>query len=161
VTLEHALSTPGSQFSIEPATWRDLNSVRHLEQACFPKDAWPLWDLIGILSLPNVVRLKAVSGGNLVGFVAGDIRPADKFAWIATIGVLPEFRNQGIATALLAECEGRLPVPRVQLCVRASNRTAIRLYDGLGYHRMAIWPRYYHDGEDAIVMEKRLGGGEI
>jgi ribosomal protein S18 acetylase RimI-like enzyme len=68
-------------------------------------------DLIGVLSFSNVVRLKAVSGnalGQVVGFVAGDIRREEGLAWISTIGVLPEYRGQGIGAALLRACEERL-----------------------------------------------------
>jgi ribosomal protein S18 acetylase RimI-like enzyme len=145
---------PGSPVTIEPATWRDLSVVRTLEQICFPQDAWPLLDLIGVLTLPNVIRLKAQEDGKLVGFVAADIRRSQDLAWIATIGVLPEFRQQGIATRLLETCETRLEVARIRLSVRASNFTAIRLYTRLGYFRYGTWPRYYSDGEDALILEK-------
>ena len=148
--------TPGSPAIIEPATWRDLNSLRHLEQACFPHDAWPLWDLIGVLTFSNVVRLKAMSDGRLVGFIAADIRRAEGLAWIATIGVLPEYRQHGIGAALLGACENRLVVPRIRLSVRASNGPAIRMYTRLGYKRSGAWSRYYSDGEDALVLEKYL-----
>ena len=84
------MSGSGEAAEVEPASWRDLNAVRHLEQACFPKDAWPLFDMISVLSFPNVVRLKAVAGRRLVGFVGADIREKESTAWIATIGVLPE-----------------------------------------------------------------------
>src|SRR4030042_1690797 len=94
-------------YSIEQANWRDMNALRHLEHACFPKDAWPLWDLIGVLAFSNVIRLKAVADGELVGFIAGDIRPDQGLAWIATIAVLPEYRRRGIGSSLLRSCEGQ------------------------------------------------------
>ena len=59
-------------FEIVPASWRDLQAVRGLEKVCFPEDGWPLLDLIASLSLPNVVRLKAVVDAQMAGFVAGD-----------------------------------------------------------------------------------------
>jgi ribosomal-protein-alanine N-acetyltransferase len=145
---------PGSEIVIEKATWRDLNALRQIERLCFPKDAWPLWDLIGVLSLPNVVRLKAVTAGEMIGFIAGDIRASQKMAWIATIAVLPGYRRQGIGAALLEACEKQLHVPRIQLNVRVSNREAINLYQSFGYQRAGLWPSYYQDGEDALVMEK-------
>jgi ribosomal-protein-alanine N-acetyltransferase len=148
---------PGSQVNIEPATWRDLNSLRELERVCFPLDAWPLWDLIGVLTLPNVVRLKAVVDSKFAGFVAGDVRPSEKLAWIATIGVLPEFQGHGIGTVLLLGAEERLEVPRVRLCVRFTNLTAIHLYEHQGYKNISTWPSYYGNGEDALIMEKLLG----
>lgn len=147
---------PGSQAVILPASWRDLNQLRHLEQACFPKDAWPLLDVLGVLTLPNVVRLKALVGEIFAGFIAGDIKSSQQSAWIATIGVLPEFRHQGIGRALLRSCENQLTVPRVFLCVRASNAEAIKLYSSEGYLQTDIWEEYYQDGEDALVMGKSL-----
>jgi ribosomal protein S18 acetylase RimI-like enzyme len=141
---------------IEAATWRDINALRYLEKVCFPKDHWPLWDLVGVLTLPNVVRLKAVQADEMVGFVAGDIRPARREAWIATIAVLPEYRRQGIARDLLQTCEAQLGVPNVRLSVRASNRAAIQLYRSAGYQQAGIWPKYYPGKEDAVIMEKQL-----
>lgn len=146
----------GAPAMIETATWRDLNALRYIEKTCFPKDAWPLWDLIGVLTLPNVVRLKAIQDGTMVGFIAGDVRPSQNLAWIATIGVLPEHRGKGIGSALLQTCEKNLEVAQVRLNVRASNLAAIRLYQQNGYQRAGTWPTYYQDGEDALVMEKRL-----
>jgi len=69
---------------------------------------------------------------------------------------LPEYRQQGIGTALLQTCEKRLAVPRIRLSVRISNGDAIRLYTRLGYQRSGTWSRYYADGEDALVLEKYL-----
>jgi len=142
-------------YKIAPATWRDLNALRHLEQICFPRDAWPLWDLIGVLTLPNVVRLKAVLDDQMIGFIAGDLRTTERLAWIATIGVLPAYRGQGIGSALLQACEERLGDVDIRLNVRVSNHNAIRLYEKYGYQRIGVWPRYYLDGEDALVMEKK------
>jgi ribosomal protein S18 acetylase RimI-like enzyme len=149
-------NAPGSWGTILPASWRDLNNLRHLEQVCFPKDAWPLLDVVGVLTLPNIVRLKALVGEQFAGFVAGDIRSNQQTAWIATIGVLPEFRHSGIGRALLRGCESKLTVPKVCLCVRASNTEAISLYNSEGYHQSDLWLKYYPDGEDALVMEKKL-----
>jgi ribosomal protein S18 acetylase RimI-like enzyme len=141
-------------MDIHPANLRDLGALRRIEQACFPKDAWPLLDLMAVLSWPEVVRLKAVVDDHMVGFIAGDPRRMEGMAWIATLGVLPEYRRQGIARALLRECEKRLSVSRLRLCVRLDNESAIRLYEQEGYARVDTWVKYYNDGGDALVMEK-------
>ena len=119
-------------------------------------DVWPLLDMIGVLTFPGVVRLKATLDGEMVGFIAADIRRAQDLAWISTLAVLPAYRRQGIAKKLLRECEALLPVPRVRLSVRASNQPALRLYASVGYQQYSIWSRYYSDGEDALVLEKSL-----
>jgi len=147
--------TPGSPVKILPATWRDLGALQHLERMSFPKDSWPLWDLIGILTLPEIVRLKTVLDGRMVGFIASEYRSKEQADWIATIAVLPGYQRRGIGTVLLNACEERTSGSNMRLCVRASNPEAIRLYERSGYYHLRTWPQYYHDGEEAIVMEKR------
>jgi ribosomal protein S18 acetylase RimI-like enzyme len=147
-------------MDILPATLRDLGQLRRIEQACFPKDAWPLLDLMAVLTWPEVIRLKAVMDSRMVGFIAGDPRRTEGMAWIATLGVLPEYRRQGIARLLLLECERRLHAQRLRLCVRLDNFGAIRLYEQEGYVRVGTWTKYYNDGGDALVMEKNRGNIE-
>lgn len=153
------LTTPiplANSYALQPATWRDLNALRHLEKVCFPKDAWPLFDLIGVLTFPDVVRIKAIHGEELVGFISGDIHRSEATGWISTLAVLPEHRRRGLGAALLQACEARLDAPLIRLCVRMTNREALQLYQNAGYHPASVWPRYYEDGEDALVLEKAL-----
>jgi ribosomal-protein-alanine N-acetyltransferase len=149
------------QFQIETANWHDLGALRQLEQICFPKDAWPLWDLVGILTLPHVIRLKVMVGGQMVGFVAGDLHRKENLAWIATIGVLPDYRRQGIGRALMQTCEQMIGDIPIRLSVRVSNLEAIHLYESLGYRTIGSWIGYYDDGEDATVMEKGVAEAGI
>jgi ribosomal-protein-alanine N-acetyltransferase len=142
-------------MEILTASFLDISALNKLEHACFEKDAWPFLDLVAVLTFPDVIRLKAVDGdGKMIGFVAGDPHPSEGFSWIATIGVLPEFRRRGIGRGLLQACEFQLKTPRVRLSVRASNASAIKLYEQEGYRRVDVWQSYYNDGEAAIVMEK-------
>lgn len=119
-------------------------------------DSWPLFDIIAALSFPNMVRLKAVQGPHMVGFVLGDYRSDEDTGWIASLAVHPDYRNRGIGTKLLAQCERELKVPRVRLSVRISNDSAIHLYKHHGYRVVGNWPKYYKGDEDALVMEKEL-----
>ncbi len=146
---------------ITSASLIDFPDLQRLERVCFGKDAWSFLDLIAVLSHPGVVRLKAVEGRQMAGFIAGDPRPADGWAWIATLGVDPRYQRRGIGRALLQECESRLRHSTIKLTVRVSNQAAIALYEGEGYQSADIWRRYYNDGEDGVVMEKRAAEGEI
>jgi ribosomal-protein-alanine N-acetyltransferase len=146
------------EMEIIGASFLDLGALSKLERACFGKDAWPWLDLVAVLTFPDVVRLKAVEDGQMIGFVAGDPRPREGLAWIATIGVAPGFRRRGIGRDLLRACEAQLKQPRLRLSVRASNTGAMRLYEAEGYERVEVWQRYYDDGEAAIIMQKMRGG---
>ncbi len=143
-------------FVIETAGLNDLGGMRTIEQVCFPKDAWPLLELIAALTLPGLVKLKAVVEDKMVGFVGGGVKKLKGEGWITTLGVLPGFRRLGIATALLDECEKALGLPVVKLSVRRSNLGAQTLYFERGYTRTEVWERYYEGGEDAFVLEKHL-----
>ena len=148
-------------MEIQTANLRDLAALRKLEHACFEKDAWPLLDLIAVLTWPDIIRLKAVEDGQMIGFVAGDPRHSQGVAWIATIGVDPRYQRRGIGRALLIACEGQIRTPRVKLTVRISNHTAVSLYEKEGYRTVDVWRAYYNDGEDGLVMEKIMHGGGI
>lgn len=143
-------------MEITKATILDLNALRKLENESFAKDAWPLFDLIAVLTFPDVIRIKATEDMQMVGFVAGDPRPREGWGWIATIGVDPSYRRRGIGLALLHACEAQLGVPNARLTVRVSNMDAITMYQKDGYKTIDIWKGYYNDGEDAQLMEKSL-----
>lgn len=153
----HANQNPSVHFhyTLKGASILDLSALHSLEQICFGDDAWGLLDLIAVLTLPDVIRIKAVTpDGKMIGFIAGDPHPARGFSWIATVGVLPEWRRQGIGRALITACEARITTPRIRLTVRRDNHTAIRLYESMGYHTINLLPAYYRDGTAALVMEK-------
>jgi len=144
-----------NDWSIENTDWRDYPQLNQLERACFPpEDIWSFWDVIGILTFPGLVRLKAVVDGRMVGFIGGEPEPARRRGWVTTLGVLPAFRRKGIALALLQRCEHELAMPIIRLSVRASNEAAIGLYEFAGYKISDRWAKYYIGGEDALIFEK-------
>jgi ribosomal-protein-alanine N-acetyltransferase len=145
----------GTACSILTADWRDYTQLNRLEKASFCReDNWTFWDLIGILTMPGLVRLKAMLDGQMVGFIGGERETAKRLGWITTLAVLPDYRRRGIAKALLAQAEDQLAMPRIRLSVRASNTGAIRLYKTSGYQQVDRWKKYYAGGEDALVFEK-------
>lgn len=145
-----------NDITIETATLWDVAAIRELERVCFPQDAWPLLEMVGVLSLPSVLRWKASDGERLVAFVAADVRRTQNVAWIATIAVHPEYQRRGLGGRLLTLAEEAVGTRAMRLSARASNREALRLYQARGYEQIDVWPKYYVGGEDAVVMEKVL-----
>lgn len=143
-------------FAIAETGLLDLLQVWRLNRACFPKDAYDLLTLFNMSVMPSLTRLKAVADGKIVGYVAGEIIRREKCGWIITIGVHPQYAGQGIGTALLLASERSLQATSVKLTVRRNNQRAIQLYERCGYVWVNTYHRYYHDGEDGLVMEKRL-----
>ena len=145
-----------ARFQLSSAGLGDLSDLRVIEKACFPLDAWPLLELIGVLIMPNVIRVKAVIGDRMVGFVSGEQRHLEKVGWISTIGVLPQYQRMGIANALLDLCEKKMDLPAVKLTVRRSNLSAQSLYYSRGYRQVEVWKEYYQGGEDGLIFQKDL-----
>ena len=96
-------------------------------------------------------------GDSVIGFVGGAIRSGH--GHISGIAVDKKYRTQGIGKSLLKKVERDFlanKLEKVTLEVRISNRGAIGFYEKQGYNRSYIVKRYYADGEDAIVYEKKL-----
>jgi len=84
-------------------------------------------------------------------------------AYVQSLGVLPRARRQGVATALLAECEEearRAGRRRVTLWVTGDNLAATALYEGRGYRvrrrRRSIRARLLLKVTSTLLMEKAL-----
>ena len=139
---------------IQSATWRDLRPVVALEKVCFGRDSWPWPELLVALTFPGTIRLKSELDNQMVGFAIGDRRGRKDLGWVASIGVHPDYRRKGLGRELLAACEQSLETHRVRLSLRKTNQGALEMYLQAGYSHVDLWPKYYKDGEDALVMER-------
>ena len=148
------MNTDLTALEFRSASLFDLTAIRKLEKVCFPMDAWPLLDMIGALTFPNIVRYKALWNDELIGFIAGEVRLGSRIGWIATVCVHPDYRRRGIGERLIRMAEDEMGQPRVRLTVRESNQAAVNLYRVNGYVQIDRWRKYYNGGEDGIVMEK-------
>ena len=80
---------------------------------------------------------------------------------LLNVAVHPERRGLGHGRALVGAVIAEAEVARtrvVYLEVRAGNVIARRLYRQLGFRDLGVRRGYYGPGQDAIVMELRLGG---
>ena len=82
---------------------------------------------------------------------------------INNVAVLPAWRGRGIGTTLMQHVltEGaRLGAHRATLEVRASNASALRLYDRLGFYVAATRRNYYSNPvEDALILWRDESAG--
>lgn len=94
--------------------------------------------------------------GRIVGFAG--IRLVVDEACITNVAVRPEARRRGVATRLvngLLDDARRSGVTATTLEVRVGNGSARALYRHLGFTDEGVRPRYYADGEDAVIMWRR------
>ena len=90
----------------------------------------------------------------LIGYAGGWVVDGD--VQILKVGVDPAFRRRGIARELIGRIASDARSLGAQTCsleVRAGNEGAQALYTSLGFESLGVRPRYYSDGEDALIMK--------
>ena len=140
---------------IRPMTAADVPSVAALEKLCF-SDPWSVSSIASELDNPLSLWLVWEEDGAAVAYLGVQRVPPQ--ADVMNVAVSPALRRRGIARALFAELERRLPeIDELFLEVRASNSGAIALYRTLGFEQVGRRPNYYLDPrEDALILRKEL-----
>ncbi len=132
----------------------DLAEVHRIEEAVSP-DPWSAALFADELAGNRDDRhwLVAEVDGLVVGF-GGLLFVADE-AHIMNLAVAPESQRQGVAAGLVARlmvAAGDRGAIAATLEVRSSNEPALGLYHRFGFAEAGQRPRYYPDGEDAVIM---------
>ncbi len=87
----------------------------------------------------------------------------DKNAQILNIFVKPAHRDQGYGKMIIKHTLAYLrqhQCENLTLEVRPSNQKAIRFYEKFGFVRATIRKNYYENGEDAILMWRKMDNEE-
>ncbi len=154
---------PLPKLSPRPACLEDLVSVLKIEglshplpwsRAGFEKELTIAWSRFLVLTDDE-------TDSRIFGYIV---------YWIQTEGVsllnitvAPEWRGMGLSRMLMQlmiQETIREDIPRILLEVRASNQTAISLYESCGFKKTHERKNFYADGESAWVMESRTEGIE-
>lgn len=145
---------------IRPAGIEDLSGISHIETSCFEAERYPREMLEEILTQEGFYTLVAEEEGAVLGAITvhwtGEKRKA---AHMVSLAVLPEFRNRGIASALLREAEDaarELGAKDMVLEVRVTNVPAMNLYLHRGYALGGVIRNYYGPGKNAYFMLRTL-----
>lgn len=125
-----------------------------VEQACFSLP-WSESGLLSELEKQGARCFVAVSNGDVIGWAG--LESVCGEGSVTNVGVLPEYRGQGVGEALTRALLGAfdaLALDRLLLEVRISNTPAISLYEKLGFAPLGIRPGFYESPtEDALMME--------
>lgn len=137
----------------------DFESIWQIDQGCFPPGiAYSRAEVRAFVSRKTAEAIVAESNGRIVAFVLG-WRRAHTEGHVITLDVTAPARRQGFGRRLMAELERRFcaaGVEEMQLETAVTNATAIRLYEGLGYRKVAPLRNYYGPGLHAWRMQKAL-----
>ncbi len=142
------------EVKIRPVKPDDIEQISLLEQASF-NDPYPSYFLSELARHNPDTFLVLTLNNEIVGY--GIVDHWEDHDHLISIAVRPDSRRKGSGDTLLVELEKRVSKERLlRLEVRQSNLAAIQLYSKRGFTKTGMVEGYYADGEDAIVMEKRL-----
>lgn len=131
-----------------------MAQVAELEKICFGTEAWSEKSVASELDNPLSFWLVADDNGRVAGYV-GSQTVMDETDMM-NVAVHPDYRKQGIATALIVGLVGELRKKGshcLTLEVRASNENAISLYRKLDFQQIGLRKNYYHNPkEDALIL---------
>ena len=149
-------------ISYRAAMQLDLPVLVSMERVLFADSPWSMGQFKEeFKGVPNSrFFLVAVNAEDqIVGYAGVLVVAAGVEADVLTVGVLPEYARQGIATYFMGELEKwslSKQAPAMMLEVGTGNRAAITLYEKLGYENISTRKGYYGPGLDAFVMRKEL-----
>jgi len=147
-------------FSIRLLRLSDLDRILQIEHASFGLDAYDRNLFADFHHKCGELFLVAAKGRNICGYMLSCIgaKSASSRAELVSVAVAPKHRGKGIASALMDSTLRRLRrrgVVRFHLMVKVTNKTAIRFYEGYGFHKLRVVRGYYEDGADGWRMVMR------
>ena len=135
--------------------------IAALEKRCFT-DPWSEASVASELENPLSLWLVEEREGVVAGYIGSQSVPPE--ADVMNVAVAPEFRRQGIASALLSALAARLAVQGIRsltLEVRVSNAAARALYAAFGFAEIGRRNNYYLEPkEDALILRKELSDAD-
>ena len=127
-----------------------FDEIANLHKLCFPNKPWSASDFAD-LKKSGCEIIVSQNGFAVWRNVADESE-------IITIGVAPDARRNGTASAMLTIIENNIKnqgVKKIFLEVASTNIAGQKLYENNGYKTVGIRPKYY-DGVDAILMAKDI-----
>lgn len=129
-----------------------VKQVKVLLDTCFGESAWTMDVLCSQLEKLDSRCTAAIEDDTVIGFLAFE-QVVDEGS-IVEVAVHPDCRRRGIARSLITSAINSADgLHSVFLEVRESNTPAIKLYESLGFERIAVRKGYYdRPKEDAVIM---------
>jgi ribosomal protein S18 acetylase RimI-like enzyme len=144
---------------IRTATPADIGTLLAIERTCFAGNRLTRRRFNYLLETANSALLVDVANGEPRGYVLLLFRDCASVARLYSIAVHPRHMGQGIATGLAAAAEQIATghgATRLRLEIRRDNQPSQTLFRQRGYDVFGSHVAYYHDGMDALRLEKTL-----
>lgn len=95
----------------------------------------------------------------IIAYISLLLHAGTHYLRIYSIAVHPDFRGRKLGQLLMEQTIATAhdcKAAKITLEVKVTNTPAIRLYMKNGFIPVGVKPAYYHDGSDAIYMQRTL-----
>lgn len=144
---------------IRRATPDDVAALVDIEHASFAGNRLDLRRFRYLLATAHSALLVDAQGGQLRGYVLLLFRANSTIARLYSIATHPGHVGCGVASSLVDAAE-RLARAHGLTClrleIRADNAASLALFGRRGYREFGRHAAYYHDGMDALRLQKPL-----
>ena len=130
----------------------DIPAILEIEQECFQEDSFSREQFVYLICRSKGTFYVVVEQERMIAYVSLLFHAGTRYLRIYSIAVhLGQLlMERTIETAL--ECKAA----KITLEVKESNTPAIKLYMKNGFIPVGVKPNYYHDGSDAIYMQRPM-----
>ena len=147
------------RFILRLAEIDDIPSIMEIEQICFDKDSFSKRQFVYLISQAKGYFCVAEYQQRVGGYFSVLINQRACSLRIYSIAVHPDYRGRELGQVLMdqtIQTAGECKAAKITLEVKVTNTSAIGLYMKNGFIPVGIKPCYYHDGSDAIYMQRLI-----
>ena len=128
----------------------DIPAILEIEQECFQED---------LICRSKGTFYVVVEQERMIAYVSLLFHAGTRYLRIYSIAVHPDCRGRKLGQLLMErtiETALECKAAKITLEVKESNTPAIKLYMKNGFIPVGVKPNYYHDGSDAIYMQRPM-----
>lgn len=144
---------------LRKANLRDIPAILEIEQECFREDSFSREQFAYLIGRSKGIFYVVVEQEQIIAYISLLLHAGTRYLRIYSIAVHPDFRGKGLGQALMDQTirtADECKAAKITLEVKVTNAAAIALYMKNGFIPAGIKPCYYHDGSDAIYMQRLI-----
>ena len=153
---------------VRKAQQADIPAILEIEWECFREDSFSKEQFAYLISRSKGIFYVMMEADRVIAYVSLLFHGGTRYLRIYSIAVHPDYRGRELGQVLMdqtIQTAGECKAAKITLEVKVTNTSAIGLYMKNGFIPVGIKPLqfysgikpcYYHDGSDAIYMQRLI-----
>lgn len=146
-----------SDYILRKAMMTDLPAIMVIEQLCFADDCFSEQQFAYLIRHAKGWFYVITHREQIVGYASLLSNARTHYLRIYSIAIHPEFKGKGLGQMMMEQIIRTAKnnnMEKITLEVNVFNKTAIILYKRNGFISRSIKKNYYHNGTDALYMQR-------